>query len=243
MKLKAGLYVDRRSLEIECINALNNLEYFVNVYTSAKELLRGILSGELDLIITDSSIKSQDVHTIECYCAIEPNMRVLVIGDMEHKNRYLEAGCHVFTNDVDVAQDIANIGLQVSSMGPKNNSATSPWLLSRMDYCLYTPNNIKVSLTVREYKFLDLLFENNNVISKEQFKRKIIIHDYFNIDQRMALIVTRLRTKVKLSSFETLPVKSDYTHGYVFTAASCIDEGIPQGIPLSINVMPQMINA
>ena len=60
------------------------------------------------------------------------------------------------------------------------------------------------------------------MVTKEEIKRQIIGGEYFTADQRIALLVARLRKKVHIETGLSIPIKSDYTNGYVFAGPSCI---------------------
>ena len=85
-------------------------------------------------------------------------------------------------------------------------------------------------MTLREFKFLELLFENNKVVSKVEISTHIIGRNVDTSDQRIAVMIARLRKKVVTHSSSIMPIKSDYTNGYVF-AGQCYLEPLIEQLP------------
>ena len=65
MKHTAGIFVEHRALETLCINALNSNKLGINVFSDATSLFKSIVEGQLEVLIVDSSIQSEDVKMIE----------------------------------------------------------------------------------------------------------------------------------------------------------------------------------
>ena len=223
MKHNAGIFVDHRAIESLCINTLNAKQFGVNVYSDPTELFKSILEGHLDVLIVDSHLPSEDVKMIERYRLMSPKLFIIVLGESSASlSDYLAAGSNAVTD----AQNIMNAidAIQIEKTTKQNNSdeVNYKWRLSLSDYHLYCPDNTKIKLTVREFKFLKLLFETDKVVTKDQIKSQVIGGDYFTADQRIALLVARMRKKVNIESGLILPVKSDYTNGYVFAGSKSI---------------------
>ncbi len=131
---------------------------------------------------------------------------------------YIQAGCSFFTPSLEVFLTNNNLyTLKIAEVATVNNS----WCLSTVDYQLYAPNGISIKLTIREFKFLELLFQARTLVNKVIIQDVIIARGCHTADQRIAVMVTRLRKKVSQQAGCLLPIKSDYTNGYLFAGPSC----------------------
>ncbi len=223
MKQTAGIFVDHRSIESQCINAFNSKNFGVNVFSDPTALFKSIVEAQLDVLVVDSGIESEDVRMIERYRIISPKLFIIILGENSGAlHEYIEAGSNVVTDLQNIVKVINELQLEKSVKQLIAEEISDTWRLSPADYHLYSPSAKKIKLTVREYKFLTLLFETNKVVTKEEIKRQIIGGEYFTADQRIALLVARLRKKVHIETGLSIPIKSDYTNGYVFAGPSCI---------------------
>ena len=223
MKYTAGVFVDHRNLEAVCINALNSKNFGVNVFSDPIALFKSIIENQLEVLIVDSSIQSEDVTMIERYRLINPKLFIILLGEHpETLHKYSEVGCNIVTDPQNIVRVINDIVLEKPIKSVIVEEISDKWRLSTSDYHLYSPGNTKIKLTVREFKFLKLLFETDKVVTKEEIKRQIIGGEYFTADQRIALLVARLRKKVHTETGLSIPIKSDYTNGYVFAGPRCI---------------------
>jgi Response regulators consisting of a CheY-like receiver domain and a winged-helix DNA-binding domain len=227
MKNIAGIFVDQRNLEVSCINALNIKNFGVTVFSDSKALFSKILNEQIDLLIVDTSIPSENINMLERYLMIKPKLHIIALGNnQEQQKHFIEIGCKTYTNENNILFEIDNLTIYLPTKHTTNIEKTGKWQLSILDYHLYTPCNNKIKLTVREFKFLKLLFESKNVVTKDEIKRHVITGDYFTSDQRIALLVARLRKKVSNESPQVLPIKSDYTNGYVFAGPCCVQQQV-----------------
>ena len=223
MKHTAGIFVDNRNIESLCINAFNLKNTRVNVFSDPIALFKSIVEGLLDVLVVDSGLASEDVKMIERYRIISPKLLIIVLGENpEALHGYAEVGSCVVTDAQNIVKLINELRLEKSVKQAIVEETIDKWRLSPADYHLYSPSAKKIKLTVREFKFLKLLFETDKVVTKEEIKRHIIGGEYFTADQRIALLVARLRKKVHTETALSIPIKSDYTNGYVFAGPSCI---------------------
>ena len=227
MKNIAGIFVAQRNLEVLCINALHVKKFEVTVISDSKVLFKNILNAQIDLLIVDSRIQSETIEMLERYLMMSPKLHIIVLGNnQELHNDFIEIGCTAYANECDIVFEINKLNLEVQTKHNVQIEKLSKWRLSILDYHLYTPCNNKIKLTVREFKFLKLLFESKNVVTKDEIKRHVITGDYYTSDQRIALLVARLRKKVSKESTQVLPIKSDYTNGYVFAGPCCVQNQV-----------------
>ncbi len=217
MKHTAGIFVEHRALETLCINALNSNKLGINVFSDATSLFKSIVDGQLEVLIVDSSIQSEDVKMIERYRLMSPTLFIIVLGENPEKlTEYVEAGCNAVTDAQNLVKAINEIQIEKTDKNVIDADINPVWRLSTTEYALYSPVNNQIKLTVREYKFLKLLFDSDDVLSKEDIKNKVIGGNNDTANQRIALLVARLRKKVYIDHSLQLPIKADYCNGYVF---------------------------
>jgi len=230
LKKQAGIFVDRKSIETHWINMLTTYGYGINVLLTNKGLFENVLEGYLDLIVVDSELLSEDPAMIDRYKSICPQLFIIVLGSDNHQEtKYKEAGCSKYMNPLALYDDFA-----CTDTLEKNSSEIisvtrllDEWRLSKTDYNLYAPNNTKIKLTVREFKLLELFFQSTIMVSKREIQHIIIGRSCDTGDQRIAVMIARLRKKVLQQSSCRLPIKSDYTNGYIF-AGQCAIQSVPE---------------
>ena len=222
MKKTAGILVNQRNLEALCVNTLNKKNLSVTVFSDSKSLFQSLIDEHLHLLIIDSSIETETVDMIERYRMLRPQLYIIVLGENANmQGQFIEIGCNVYTHEQGLAHQLKILEIDHLPQHHTYDELIDMWRLSNVDYHLYTPCHQKIKLTVREFKFLKLLFESEKVLSKNMIKEHVIGGDYFTSDHRIALLVARLRKKVNTESVHDLPIKPDYTNGYLF-AGRCI---------------------
>ena len=233
LRKHAAIFIDRKSIESHWINTLKTLDYDINVLLSNKTLFANVLEGYLDLIVVDSEVLSEDPAMIDRYKSICPQLFIIVLGsDNHHKKMYKEAGCSRYMDPLALFDGLTHINTleknksEIISVTPMLDG----WRLSKTNYNLYAPNNTKIKLTVREFKLLELFFQSTIMVSKHVIQKIIIGHNCDTGDQRIAVMIARLRKKVQQQSSCQLPIKSDYTNGYVFAGQCSIESGSERAI-------------
>jgi len=187
------------------------------------------------VIVVDSDLSSENPEMIERYHMMCPQLFIIVLGTRDDlKDKYIEAGCNVYMHPLPLLSGIECLGNseekpceEQSSESIRATPLRKGWRLSKMDYHLYTPSNLKIHLTTREFKFLELLFQCDNLVSKTDIEQLVTGGHCNTSDKRIAVMIARLRKKVQQQSSCLLPIKSDYTNGYVF-AGQCFIEQLPE---------------
>ena len=245
--IKIGVFVKADSQAFLYIEDLNNKGLNSIIFDLSTELFEAIYKDDLDIIIIDSALISEDVAMISRYRLMSPNLVIVVLGGKNYKTDYLMAGCDFFLNSSDFTSLVGSINILLNRMPTQaldskenidiytllnfdnilsdlDTTMKDPWRLSIINYHLYTPNGTSIKLTMREFKFLMLLFRNKDTaVNKADITREVIGRNYDTSDQRISLMVTRLRKKVLQHSKSIIPIKADYTNGYLF-AGQCFVE-------------------
>lgn len=202
--------------------------FAAQVVADSKVLFKKLLSDEISVLLLDVDLPSEDIMMVEKYLIINPSLIVIAIGsDMTKSAEYLKAGCDRFLDKkLETDQILNNVISCYSTIKRRgielNDHKKNAWTLVASDLDLVLPSDEKIPLTVREFRFLELLFRSSGkVVKKEEAIKHVIGRNYNNSDQRLNLMLTRLRKKIKKNTDIELPVKTEYTVGYIFSS-KCI---------------------
>ena len=239
---KIGVLVESNGQAFIYAEKLNNEGLGAMIFNSSTDLFEAILKNKLDIVIIDSELMSEDATMISRYRLMCPNLIIVILGETNNKRiDYLMADCDFFLNSSDLIRLVEYVHVLLKRTSSQVNDtkknieinktlsvvgvmASDHWCLSITDYNLYAPNGTAIKLTMREFKFLMLLFHcSDTAVNKSEIVKNVIGRNYDTADQRIALMVTRLRKKVLKLTSSALPIKSDYTNGYLF-AGKCFVE-------------------
>ena len=141
MKQTAGIFVDHRSIESQCINAFNSKNFGVNVFSDPTALFKSIVEAQLDVLVVDSGIESEDVRMIERYRIISPKLFIIILGENSGAlHEYIEAGSNVVTDLQNIVKVINELQLEKSVKQLIAEEISDTWRLSPADYHLYSPS-------------------------------------------------------------------------------------------------------
>ncbi|MDP2852106.1 MAG: winged helix-turn-helix domain-containing protein [Gallionella sp.] len=86
------------------------------------------------------------------------------------------------------------------------------------------PDGKTLDLTAREFLLLKCLFEaNGETVARKVIADKIIGPRICNSDERLDVMLARLRKKCATTLGQPLPIKTVHQVGYAFTAPAVID--------------------
>lgn len=90
------------------------------------------------------------------------------------------------------------------------------------NWILISPNKKELPLTDREYRLLHILISaHGETVTKSEIVNQIIGKHVYNGNERLDLMLARLRKKALTIIEEDLPIKTAHSVGYAFTA--CLD--------------------
>ena len=97
------------------------------------------------------------------------------------------------------------------------------WQLDSRHWTLTSPNNKKLPLTEREYRLLHILISaHGQTVTKSRIVSEIIGKYAYNSNERLDLLMNRLRKKTLKITHDVLPIKTAHSVGYVFTAPATV---------------------
>ena len=192
---------------------------------------------KVDVAIIDIGLPGEDGFCITRYLRDHSDITVLIVSArdaLQDRLNGLEAGADRYlVKPINLAELIANIeaigrrkaplAQSPDSLPTAEPAASAVWRLNSQGWTLTSPAGAVLSLTDREYRLLQLLISNpGQTVNKHDLAEQIIGKRMPNRNERLDVMVARLRKKAKTALNEELPVKTAYQLGYAFTAPALI---------------------
>ena len=225
--------VDLRQSMEECLLACG---YQVWSTGSAEAFYRRLLVNPADLVIIDIGLPGEDGLSITQHLRDMPELAVIILsGRVEIEDRLagLRAGADRYmVKPVNLDELIANIEaifrrpakMTENKQIAKQNSPATAWRLNPRDWLLTAPNGNAQKLTSSELILLKMLIQaQGEVVRKDQIADKLFEQGVVNVDERIAVLISRLRNKAESTFGHSLPIKAVHQAGYVFTEASAME--------------------
>ena len=109
--------------------------------------------------------------------------------------------------------------LSQKTAGDELAGGSDPWSLSVHGWTLTPPNGTVIDLTSREHRMMHVLFlAGGTVVAKRHLAETIFGPAITNGEQRLEVLLSRLRAKARAAGCPALPVPSAHAAGYAFTA-------------------------
>ena len=188
----------------------------------------------VDVVMIDVGLPGEDGFSISRHLRSIPDLSVIIVSShdtLDDRLTGLETGADRYmVKPVNLDELIANIramahhkGVDTAVPAIKPLEAAMFWHLSSQFWTLTSPAGKVLSLTVREYRLLEILIaaEGRN-ISKQEIANDIIGKRMVNASERLDVLLARLRKKANDTLHEALPIITLHMHGYAFTAPAKI---------------------
>ena len=102
-------------------------------------------------------------------------------------------------------------------------ASPEPWLLSAHGWELIGPDGTAIGLTAREHQTLQMLIQaSGGVVAKRHLAESIFGNAISNGEQRLEVLLSRLRAKARSTGNFSLPIRSAHASGYAFTSPAKI---------------------
>lgn len=139
--------------------------------------------------------------------------------DMEELTENIKAMSRRKYTTFDAMAYVNNVNLFRRISDLPNHETELRWQLNIQNWTLTSPNNKEFKLTEREYRLLHILISaQGQTITKTYIIDQILGKHIYNGNERLDLLITRLRKKTQRITNEILPIKTAHTVGYAFTA-------------------------
>ena len=203
--------------------------------SSAEDFYRRFAIDAVDVVVLDVGLPGEDGISTARHLRELPDLTVIIVSArdaLDDRLAGLNAGADRYlVKPVNLAELAANIG-SIGRRSVPHKSATErtrelragAWHLAKQDWRLTEPDGKTVELTAREFLLLNCLFEAQGAtVSKRAIADKIIGPRIFNSDERLDVMLARLRKKCLSTLGQALPIKTVHQVGYAFTALTAIE--------------------
>ena len=206
---------------------------------SAEDFYRQFAVDAADVIVLDIGLPGENGISVARHLRDQPNLTIIIVSARDALDERLvgfEAGVDRYlVKPVDLSELVANIeavgrrtAQPVSSSVPERIKEEEPkvifWRLVQHGWRLVGPDGKELGLTAREFLLLKCLFEaNGEIVPRKVIADKIIGPRIFNSDERLDVMLARLRKKCMTTLGQQLPVKTVHQAGYAFAAPAIFE--------------------
>jgi len=245
MTLKSSLNLPRIVVvEDDPIQRLSLLDYLHLVGYPAwgadcsEVLYKGLMVNPVDIIILDIGLPGEDGLTIAQHLCELPNIAIIILSaraTLDDRIIGLATGADRYlVKPIALAELVANIEAVTRNQSflaaPPHNlvieklKPSSAWHLNSLNWTLTSPLGTLLQLTDREFQMLQILMTaQGQIVDRGNIADLIIGSRIVNSNERLDVLLTRLRKKASAIFEDPLPIKTAYQVGYAFTAPAEID--------------------
>ncbi len=202
---------------------------------SAEAFYRQFMVSPVDIVILDIGLPGEDGLAVARLLKDNPAVTVIILSardSLGDRLSGLRSGADRYlikpANLIELAANIDAVGNRLALHAASGtdgegrrpaDSASSHWALATQDWQLISPNGTLLHLTTHEFTLLNCLIRaQGKVVSKQELIAQILGPRAPNGNERLNLLVARLRKKASESLTEPLPLKTAHQLGYAFTA-------------------------
>lgn len=206
---------------------------------NAEDFYRRFAVDVVDVVVLDIGLPGEDGISAARHLRELPNLTIIIVSArdaLDDRLAGLKAGADRYlVKPVDLAELAANIeavgrrpahpaALPAAEQIREEKPQAGFWRLAKQGWRLTGPDGKALGLTAREFLLLKCLFEaNGETVPRKVIADKIIGPRIFNSDQRLDVMLARLRKKCAATLGQSLPVKTAHQVGYAFTAPIAIE--------------------
>ncbi len=199
--------------------------------SSGEAMYKRMLTEPVNLVILDVNLPGEDGFTIAKHLREISHLEVIIVSardSLDDRITGLKAGADRYlVKPVNLSELVANIETVLTRQGLVDPTPIKPpavWHLTSQNWTLISPEGCAIPLTNREYRLLQILIAaEGQTVGKNVIADKIIGTRFLNRNERLDVLLARLRKKAAATLKEPLPIKTAYQQGYVFTATAISD--------------------
>ena len=218
---------DDTELRETILEYLTLKDFEVHGAECALDFFQALIGSPFDVAIVDIGLPDKTGFEVVEHLRHHTSMGIIVLtarDSINDKMRGYKAGAdYYFTKPLDSRELSAAIGNLIERLG--QNPAITPadpglWRLDTLRWVLATPTGETCKLTEKEMRFLSLLFaENGDSVSRETLFAELDYQaDEIYGGRALAVLVTRLRKKIREQTGLEPPIKTIRSQGYSFSA-------------------------
>ena len=199
-------------------------KHYVVAVATGRDFYKALDGSIFDVAILDIGLPDQSGLVLAEYLRKNSNTGIIILTGRDNEEEQLkgyDSGADIYlTKPVSsrvLSAAVTRLAERVNIRSPQATNCLPVWTLSRLTWCVSSPNNKINRLTSVEFKFLELLATSQQQMSSREYLQSQI---YPNADKQSSraldALVQRLRAKLfPASESETdCPLKSIYGYGY-----------------------------
>lgn len=215
-------------LQQELVHALQADGYATCGVSNGRELDLVLQAAPVRVIVLDINLPEEDGFSIAARLRQHaPDLGILMLSARAHthdKTDGYRAGADMYlTKPVspdELSAAVARLLTRLSASAPARQ-----WQLSTQDWLLSAPNGRCLTLSAREFVFLQAIAHPPvNVHNKQQLAEYVLACHLPNLAPRLDVLVARLRKKAHTSLGVPLPIKTVHGMGYALSVSLCVTE-------------------
>ena len=198
---------------------------------SAEAFYRQFMASPVDVVILDIGLPGESGLSVAKLLKDKPQVEVIILSardSLDDRLLGLRSGADRYlikpVSLLELAANIDAVGkrlAQHSDDTPRQpvEPSMGHWTLATQDWKLRSPQGSVLALTTHEFALLNCLIRaQGSVVSKQELIIQILGPRAQNGNERLNLLVARLRKKASDTLTEPLPLKTAHQLGYAFTA-------------------------
>lgn len=198
---------------------------------SAEAFYRRFMVNPTDVVILDIGLPGEDGLAVASLLKDKPQVAVIILsardslfdrlsGLRSGADRYLVKPVNLLelAANIDAVAKRLALHTAASTVPPTTDPSAGHWTLATKDWILSTPGGARLHLTTHEFALLNALIRaQGKVVPKLELVTQILGPRAQNGNERLSLLVTRLRKKANDALIRPLPLKTAHQLGYAFT--------------------------
>ena len=198
---------------------------------SAESFYKRLAVDLADVVILDIGLPGEDGLSICAHLRAHDQQIAIIFvtarGLRDDRLTGLEAGADAYLiKPIDMDELLLllkRFGQRQGAVSGSSATAASGWQLSRHGWVLRAPDGRHLKLTAREHQLLALLIEAAGaIVSKRQLSEALFGSQIRLGEDRLEVMLSRLRKKGSAACGQPLPIKTAHAEGYAFAAPALI---------------------
>lgn len=211
--------------------------YRVWIADSAEAFYKAFAAFPAQTVVLDIGLPSEDGLSVARLLSRNPDVAILLLSardTVDDRLAGLAAGADRYlVKPIDLRELCANIDAiharryagPAASIAP--TTPTAAWRLDARDWRLTAPSGKAMVLTSHEFAVLRcLVAAQGKTVAKRELLQALFRSRVPNADERLNVLLSRLRGKAQRELGSPLPIKTVRLSGYVFTE-DCFGSGTP----------------
>ncbi len=202
---------------------------------SAEAFYRRYLVSPVDVVILDIGLPGEDGLSVARHLKGLPHLAVIIISGRDQsvdRVAGLRAGADRYlVKPINLEELAANIEAICRRHPARMADEPSPslsgdrWLLDAQAWQLTAPDGKTLKLTAREFTLVKLLFmAQGQTVGRDAIADSIYGSRILTRNERLDVLVARLRKKAVTAFDRPLPIKTIPQTGYLFSAPAVLDQ-------------------